>query len=117
MCVCVCVFVCVCVLEKWTLIIPGLQLIPLGSILHFVRMAISYDQREVLELLLNRSMNIADTRLSESEVHRQYVCIQLLLLVEAVRGASGGRRVTLQGVDNSQHGRVNNHLSTGGCIY
>lgn len=67
-------------------------------------MAMSYDQREVLDLLLDRALAVAETRSSDAAVNRQLVCVRLLVMVEAVRGA-GGRRVTLPGGGESQHSK------------
>ena len=77
-------------------------MIPLVSILRYVRMALSYDQREVCDLLLDRALGVAG-RSPEPAVARHLVCIRLLMAVEGVRGA-GGKRVTLPGGAESQHG-------------
>ena len=62
-------------------------------------MAVSYDQHEVVELLLDRATALAVETDSDPAVHRQRVSIRVLLLVEAVRGTNS-RRVTLP---QSQH--------------
>ncbi|CAI7994017.1 Cilia- and flagella-associated protein 54 [Geodia barretti] len=80
------------------------DVIPLVSILRYVRMALSYDQREVCDLLLDRALGVAG-RSPEPAVARHLVCIRLLMAVEGVRGA-GGKRVTLPGGAESQHALV-----------
>ena len=74
--------------------------IPLASILRYVQMAISYKQREIVDLLADRATALANTS-SEAGVRRQHVSLKLHLLVGAVRGLTA-RRVTLPGVE-SQH--------------
>lgn len=78
----------------------GANTIPLASILGYVRMALSFDQREVTDLLADRATALASKTSPQPQaaVHRQYVSIQLLSLVGAVRELSG-RRVTLTGTD------------------
>ena len=79
-------------------------------------MAVSYDQREVLDLLLDRALAVAETRSSDAAVNRQLVCVRLLVMVEAVRGA-GGRRVTLPGGGESQHSKKYTLLSVNFAIF
>ena len=80
--------------------------IPLASILHYVRLAFSYEQREIVELLSDRATALAESS-SEDSVCRQRVSLQLLQLVDAVRGVAG-RRVNLSGVE-SHHGQSSSH--------
>ena len=72
--------------------------IPLASVLHYVRMAFSYEQREIVELLSDRVTALAEGS-SEAGVHRQLVSLRLLQLVDAVR-ALAGRRVNLSAVES-----------------
>ena len=79
-------------------------MIPLSSLLRYIRMALSYDAREVLDILLDRTLGVAEAS-SDPSVGRHLLCVRLLMMVEAVRGAAGGKRVTLAaGGAESQHG-------------
>ena len=66
-------------------------------------MAVSFDQQEVVDLLLSRATALAETS-SDPAVGRQLASLRLLQQVEAVRGVKG-RRVTLAAVGESQHGQ------------
>ena len=72
------------------------DLVPLVSILVYVRLALCCDQHEVINLLLERATSLAETS-SDPAVGREMVCIRVLQNVDSVRGVARGRKVTLTG--------------------
>ena len=72
------------------------DLVPLVSILVYVRLALCCDQQEVINLLLERATSLAETS-SDPAVGREMVCIRVLQTVDSVRGVARGRKVTLTG--------------------